>query len=132
MRTLIRTIGRKYRDEARPRGGLLRCREFLMKDLYTFDSSHELAQKTYDEAKAAYRRIFDRIGLPYAIVARNSPMTRVGSELTRNVCQAEADTGNIGGTASHEFHYLSSGNVDSHRLQVQADKHIQTQLGKTP
>lgn len=60
--------GRKFRDEARPRGGLLRCREFLMKDLYTFDATHDLAQRTYNEVKTAYCRIFDRIGLQYAIV----------------------------------------------------------------
>ncbi|KAK9897613.1 class II aaRS and biotin synthetase [Cystobasidium minutum MCA 4210] len=80
-------IGRKFRDEARPRAGLLRGREFLMKDLYTFDASEELAEATYNQVKEAYKRIFDRIGLPYLV--------------------AEADTGNIGGSSSHEFHYQS-------------------------
>lgn len=86
-------IGRKFRDEARPRAGLLRGREFLMKDLYTFDASEELAGATYNEAKEAYVRIFDRIGLPYLV--------------------AEADTGNIGGTSSHEFHYASAVGEDT-------------------
>ncbi|CAG8531658.1 12923_t:CDS:2 [Acaulospora colombiana] len=70
----------KYRDEIRPRLGLLRGREFIMKDLYTFDKTEELALKTYDE-----------------------------NEINESLkLQANADTGNIGGTKSHEFHYLSA------------------------
>lgn len=61
--------GRKFRDEARPRAGLLRGREFLMKDLYTFDATEELAEATYNEARDAYNRIFSRIGLPYLVVS---------------------------------------------------------------
>ncbi|RIA98654.1 hypothetical protein C1645_731547 [Glomus cerebriforme] len=80
-------IGRKYRDEMRPRYGLLRGREFIMKDLYTFDTSEEAALKTYEEVLIAYRNIFDKIGIPFVI--------------------ADADSGNIGGTKSHEFHFLS-------------------------
>ncbi|CAG8747145.1 4506_t:CDS:2, partial [Dentiscutata erythropus] len=80
-------IGRKFRDEMRPRAGLLRGREFIMKDLYTFDATEEAALKTYEEINEAYKKIFTRIGLPFAV--------------------AEADTGNIGGTKSHEFHILS-------------------------
>lgn len=64
--------GRKFRDEARPRAGLLRGREFLMKDLYTFDATEELAEATYNEVKEAYKRIFDRIGLPYLVVSRHN------------------------------------------------------------
>lgn len=60
--------GRKFRDEARPRAGLLRGREFLMKDLYTFDATEEAAAGSYEEVKAAYKQIFDRIGLPYLVV----------------------------------------------------------------
>ncbi|KAG0343944.1 prolyl-tRNA synthetase [Podila humilis] len=86
-------VGRKYRDELRARSGLLRGKEFLMKDLYTFDVSAEEALKTYDEVVAAYRRILSRIGVPFAV--------------------AEADTGNIGGTHSHEFHILSKVGEDS-------------------
>ncbi|KAI0391632.1 class II aaRS and biotin synthetase [Xylariaceae sp. FL0594] len=77
-------IGRKYRDEMRPRHGVLRSREFVMKDLYTFDYSVESALKTYEEVCAAYRTLFDEMKLPYLV--------------------AEADTGDIGGTLSHEFH----------------------------
>ncbi|KAG0198494.1 hypothetical protein BGX28_008048 [Mortierella sp. GBA30] len=86
-------VGRKFRDELRARGGLLRGKEFLMKDLYTFDVSEEEAMKTYDEVVLAYRRIMKRLGVPYAV--------------------AEADTGNIGGSHSHEFHILSRVGEDS-------------------
>ncbi|KAF9163194.1 hypothetical protein DFQ26_002851 [Actinomortierella ambigua] len=86
-------VTRKFRDELRARSGLLRGKEFLMKDLYTFDVSEEEARKTYDEVVEAYRRIMTRLGVPYAV--------------------AEADTGNIGGSHSHEFHILSRVGEDS-------------------
>ncbi|TGJ87674.1 hypothetical protein E0Z10_g1115 [Xylaria hypoxylon] len=81
-------IGRKYRDEIRPRHGLLRSREFVMKDLYTFDYSLPLALKAYEEARAAYSRLFDELKLPYLV--------------------AEASSGDIGGDISHEYHLPSS------------------------
>ncbi|KAI0106235.1 class II aaRS and biotin synthetase [Nemania sp. FL0031] len=77
-------IGRKYRDEIRPRHGLLRGREFVMKDLYTFDHSLQSALKTYEEARAAYSKLFDELKLPYLV--------------------AEASSGDIGGDLSHEYH----------------------------
>ncbi|EQL35777.1 prolyl-tRNA synthetase [Blastomyces dermatitidis ATCC 26199] len=77
-------ISRKYRDEPRPRQGLLRGREFIMKDLYTFDYSPETAIKTYSAVKKAYIRLFDELRIPYMI--------------------ATADSGNMGGSLSHEFH----------------------------
>ncbi|BFZ64905.1 hypothetical protein YB2330_006058 [Saitoella coloradoensis] len=80
-------IGRKFRDERRPRFGLLRGREFVMKDLYTFDASEADALKTYDEVTRVYRELFDQIGVPYLV--------------------AEADSGNIGGSLSHEYHYMT-------------------------
>ncbi|KAF9097030.1 hypothetical protein BGX23_009948 [Mortierella sp. AD031] len=86
-------VGRKFRDELRARSGLLRGKEFVMKDLYTFDVTEEEAYKTYDEVVLAYRRIMKRLGVPYAV--------------------AEADTGNIGGSHSHEFHILSRVGEDS-------------------
>ena len=82
-------IGKKYRDELRPRGGLLRAKEFVMKDMYSFDSSKERALETYDQVSAAYVSIFQKLQVPFAV--------------------AEADTGAIGGTRSHEYHILSSG-----------------------
>ncbi|MCJ1287784.1 hypothetical protein MMC26_007136 [Xylographa opegraphella] len=80
-------ITRKYRDEPRPRGGLLRTREFLMKDLYTFDTSSKDAHQTYREVREAYSAFFNELKVPY---------------LT-----AEADSGNIGGDLSHEYHIPS-------------------------
>lgn len=80
-------IGRKYRDEIRPRHGLLRSREFLMKDLYTFDATTESALETYEEVRAAYSRLFDKLKLPYLV--------------------AEASSGDIGGDLSHEYHLPS-------------------------
>ncbi|OAX82920.1 proline-tRNA ligase [Emergomyces africanus] len=77
-------ISRKYRDEPRPRHGLLRGREFIMKDLYTFDYNTEMAIKTYNAVKEAYVRLFNELKVPYIIAA--------------------ADSGNMGGSLSHEFH----------------------------
>ncbi|KAL2808765.1 hypothetical protein BJX63DRAFT_18922 [Aspergillus granulosus] len=86
-------ISRKYRDEPRPRQGLLRGREFIMKDLYTFDHSVEEALKTYELVRKAYKRLFDELKLPY---------------LT-----AVADSGNMGGNLSHEFHFASAKGEDT-------------------
>ncbi|KAH8592442.1 hypothetical protein B0O99DRAFT_629750 [Bisporella sp. PMI_857] len=86
-------ISRKYRDELRPRQGLLRSREFIMKDLYTFDYSSERALKTYHEVRGMYARLFDELKVPY---------------LT-----AEADSGDIGGDLSHEFHFPTSKGEDN-------------------
>jgi prolyl-tRNA synthetase len=76
-------IQTKYRDEARPRAGLLRGREFVMKDSYSFDLDDAGLQKSYDEHRVAYQRIFDRLGLDYRI--------------------AFAVSGAMGGSASEEF-----------------------------
>jgi len=76
-------IQAKYRDEARPRAGLLRAREFVMKDSYSFDVDDAGLQRAYDAHRAAYVRTFDRLGLPYVIVS--------------------AVSGAMGGSASEEF-----------------------------
>jgi len=76
-------IQNKYRDEARPRAGLLRGREFVMKDAYSFDIDHEGLVKSYHAQRDAYERIFLRLGLDYVIV--------------------RADAGAMGGSASEEF-----------------------------
>ncbi len=76
-------IQNKYRDEARPRAGLLRAREFIMKDSYTFDVDDAGLQASYDAHREAYSRIFDRLGLEYVIV--------------------QATSGAMGGSASEEF-----------------------------
>ncbi len=86
-------IQQKYRDEPRPRAGLLRCREFLMKDAYSFDTSVEGAKLSYDAMEAAYHRIFGRLGLDYRIVA--------------------ADSGTMGGSGSAEFQVLAQSGEDA-------------------
>ncbi len=78
------STGRKYRDEIRPRHGVLRSREFIMKDLYTFDHSTQSALSTYQEVRASYSRLFDELKLPFLV--------------------AEASSGGIGGDLSHEYH----------------------------
>lgn len=80
---VIYQIQDKYRDEARPRAGLLRGREFTMKDSYSFDVDDEGLQRSYDRHRVAYQQTFDRLGLPYVIVS--------------------AMSGAMGGSASEEF-----------------------------
>ncbi|CAB1323936.1 unnamed protein product [Coregonus sp. 'balchen'] len=80
---MLYQITRKFRDEPKPRFGLLRGREFYMKDMYTFDVSEEAAYHTYESVCQAYNRLFSRLGL--------------------HIVQVQADTGNIGGKLSHEF-----------------------------
>ncbi len=85
-------IQSKYRDEPRPRAGLLRCREFIMKDAYSFDVSEEAALESYAHMHDTYHRIFERLGLEYRVV--------------------EADSGAIGGKQSAEFQVLAQTGED--------------------
>jgi prolyl-tRNA synthetase len=89
---LLYQIQVKMRDEPRPRGGLLRTREFLMKDLYSFDADVEGQEQSYQTISAAYRRIFQRCGLRFMV--------------------AEADSGAIGGKDSQEFIALTEAGED--------------------
>ncbi len=85
-------IQTKFRDEIRPRFGVMRGREFLMKDAYSFHTSQQSLQQTYDRMYQAYSNIFNRIGLKFRAVI--------------------ADTGSIGGSGSHEFHVLADSGED--------------------
>ena len=85
-------IQTKFRDEIRPRFGLMRGREFLMKDAYSFHINQESLQETYDRMHQAYCNVFTRLGLNFRPV--------------------QADTGSIGGTGSHEFHVLADSGED--------------------
>jgi prolyl-tRNA synthetase len=85
-------IQTKFRDEIRPRFGVMRSREFIMKDAYSFHVNQASLQETYDVMYDAYCRIFTRLGLNFRPV--------------------QADTGSIGGTGSHEFHVLASSGED--------------------
>ena len=86
-------IQTKFRDEIRPRFGVMRGREFVMKDAYSFHCSAASLAKTYEVMRQAYCRSFDRIGLSYRQVA--------------------ADSGSIGGSTSHEFHVLAASGEDA-------------------
>ena len=86
-------ISRKYRDELRPRKGLLRTREFVMKDLYTFDADEAVALRTYDAVRRAYAAF-------------------LAEDLKMEFLEARADSGAIGGDLSHEFHILSPSGED--------------------
>jgi prolyl-tRNA synthetase len=85
-------IQTKFRDEVRPRFGLMRGREFIMKDAYSFHSSRESLDEAYEAMREAYSRIFNRCSLDHVPV--------------------DADTGNIGGSASHEFMVLAQSGED--------------------
>ena len=80
---LLYQIQTKFRDEPRPRGGLMRVREFIMKDMYSFDTDEEALDASYTRIAGAYRRIYERCGLPAIVV--------------------DADSGAIGGKESQEF-----------------------------
>ena len=86
-------INTKFRDEARPRFGLLRGREFLMKDGYSFHSSKEDMVREFNDMEKAYKKIFNRLGLDFRVV--------------------EADSGAIGGDGSKEFHVLANSGEDT-------------------
>lgn len=86
-------IQTKFRDEIRPRFGVMRAREFLMKDAYSFHTSHASLEQTYAVMREAYIKVFTRLGLKFRAVA--------------------ADTGAIGGTGSHEFHVLADSGEDA-------------------
>ncbi|WIK65296.1 proline--tRNA ligase [Gleimia hominis] len=91
--TVLYQIQTKYRDEARPRAGVIRGREFVMKDAYSFDIDDEGLDASYDSQRAAYQRIFDRLGLPYVICAAMSgAMGGSRSEEFLHPCEIGEDT----------------------------------------
>ncbi|MFP1769754.1 proline--tRNA ligase [Lonsdalea quercina] len=94
-------IQTKFRDEVRPRFGIMRAREFLMKDAYSFHTSQESLQATYDVLYAAYTKIFSRMDLNFRAV--------------------QADTGSIGGSASHEFQVLAACGEDDIAFSTESD-----------
>ncbi len=94
-------IQTKFRDEIRPRFGVMRAREFIMKDAYSFHTSQQCLQQTYDTMYDCYSRIFSRLGLDFRAV--------------------QADTGSIGGNASHEFHVLAESGEDAIAFSTESD-----------
>ena len=91
----------KFRDEVRPRFGVMRSREFIMKDAYSFHVDQASLQETYDVMYDTYCRIFSRLGLDFRPV--------------------QADTGSIGGSGSHEFHVLASSGEDDIAFSTESD-----------
>ena len=94
-------IQTKFRDEIRPRFGVMRSREFIMKDAYSFHVDQASLQETYDVMYDTYCRIFTRLGLNFRPV--------------------QADTGSIGGSGSHEFHVLASSGEDDIAFSTESD-----------
>ncbi|MGE4317180.1 proline--tRNA ligase [Acinetobacter sp.] len=94
-------IQTKFRDEVRPRFGVMRSREFIMKDAYSFHVDQASLQETYDVMYDTYCRIFSRLGLDFRPV--------------------QADTGSIGGSGSHEFHVLASSGEDDIAFSTESD-----------
>ena len=104
----IYQIQTKFRDEVRPRYGIMRGREFLMKDSYSFNIDEESLQETYLIMREAYKRILDRIGLEYKISA--------------------ADSGAIGGDSSEEFHVLAENGEDTIAVSDSSEFAINSEL----
>ena len=94
-------IQTKFRDEIRPRFGVMRGREFIMKDAYSFGVDKESLRESYEQMHTAYCRIFDRLGLQYRVVV--------------------ADSGSIGGDNSHEFHVLADSGEDAIAFSTESD-----------
>ena len=104
-------IQTKFRDEIRPRFGVMRAREFIMKDAYSFHTSQECLEKTYQAMHQAYCNIFTRLGLEFRPV--------------------EADSGSIGGSSSHEFHVLAKSGEDAIAFSDSSDYAANVELAPT-
>ena len=111
---LLYQIQNKFRDEPRPRGGLLRVREFIMKDLYSFHTDEADLDRTYQEMIQAYKNVYSRCGLPAVIV--------------------EADSGAIGGKESHEFMLIAENGEDGivHCANCDYAANLEKAQGKKP
>jgi prolyl-tRNA synthetase, family II len=107
-------IQTKFRDEIRPRFGVMRAREFLMKDAYSFHLTDESLVAEYENMKAAYTRIFTRLGLEFRAV--------------------QADSGAIGGDASQEFHVLAASGEDALAFSTGSDyaANVETAVAADP
>ncbi len=103
-------IQTKFRDEVRPRFGIMRAREFCMKDAYSFHTQQACLQDTYDRMHTAYCNIFNRIGLDFRPVL--------------------ADTGSIGGSSSHEFHVLADSGEDDIAFSTGSDYAANVELAE--
>jgi prolyl-tRNA synthetase len=105
-------IQTKFRDEIRPRFGVMRAREFLMKDAYSFHENEECLNDTYQKMFQAYKNCFDKIGFEYKVV--------------------NADNGQIGGNESHEFHVIADNGEDELIFSDSSDYAINAELFSEP
>ncbi len=105
-------IQNKVRDEIRPRFGVMRAREFVMKDAYSFHTGPECLQRTYELMHQAYTRVFERLGLDFRPVM--------------------ADSGSIGGSTSHEFHVLADSGEDAIAFSDSGDFAANVELAPAP
>ena len=105
-------IQTKFRDEIRPRFGIMRAREFLMKDAYSFHENEECLNETYKIMFEAYKNCFDKIGFEYKVV--------------------NADNGQIGGSESHEFHVIAENGEDELIFSDTSDYAINAELFSEP
>lgn len=103
-------IQTKFRDEIRPRFGVMRSREFIMKDAYSFHADRDSLQETYDKMYNAYIRVFTRLGMDFRPVL--------------------ADTGSIGGSSSHEFHVLAASGEDDIAFSDSSDYAANVELAE--
>ena len=103
-------IQTKFRDEIRPRFGIMRAREFLMKDAYSFHMDQDSLQQTYEAMYNCYSKIFTRCGLDFRAV--------------------QADSGSIGGSASHEFHVLADSGEDAITFSTESDYAANVELAE--
>ena len=110
--TTLFQIQTKYRDEARPRAGILRGREFVMKDSYSFDMDDEGLENSYQQHRGAYQRIFDRLGIKYEI--------------------CHATSGAMGGSASEEFLAVSESGEDSFVVSTDGEYAANVEAVKIP
>ncbi len=114
---MVYQIQRKYRDEARPRAGLIRVREFTMKDAYSFHESQECLDEYYEKAHQAYTNIFKRVGL-------------------KDVVSIKSDSGMMGGAVSHEFMAIADSGEDtifmSQNREYKANREIATASWEFP
>ena len=110
--SMIYQIQTKFRDEPRSRGGLIRVREFTMKDAYSFHSSQDSLIEYYEQVLEAYRRIYDRCGLS-------------------NVIEVESDSGMMGGKVAHEFMYVNPCGEDSLVLGTESGYQANKEVART-
>ena len=105
-------VGPKFRDELKARFGLIRAKEFYMKDMYTFDMNVEKATQTYEQLNEAYNKLFEQLQVPF-VRGKHGRLLHILLQLKIfSYFLVKASTGLMGGKLSHEFHYISPSGED--------------------